>query len=658
MGGEFPALPAPRAGDAVPIQVEQFLLELHGPPGTGIHAGAALSDFERPRSVAVDVRSPSEFALGHIPGAVNVPLFTDEGRAAVGTTYARKGRQAAIRLGLEAIGPRLAELVREAEEAGATPDQPVLLYCWRGGMRSGSVGWLLTLCGFKVHLLQGGYRSYRRWCKSIVGNKEARAPAPIVVLGGCTGVGKTAVLHELRQRGEQILDLEGLANHRGSAFGSIGMATQPSNEAFENVVALAIRRADVSRRVWIEHEGQHVGKVLVPFGVADWVQRAPRGAMIIMEMAKELRVQRLVEDYTGSEGAIDKERLEALRTCVSKGLAKKLGGQRVKEALEWLDQGKFGDVAGMMLSYYDKLYRVWESQSLATRMVHVDCTTAAAAENAKLVLEAIEKLPTESDAADASSTARRALYHRAGLLASSASGILIALAALGTSNANDRRIKGPLLTIVGLVACGLAWQQRSLTPEPKECQGAFEPTASRGSPSPCSQASTTASTPSAASRAEVEGDMAEWSFHGQCYCGEVRIMCKGEPRSVSFCHCSICRRLSGAPCTSQALFPAEQVAISLEPGASLQMLQTSRAVERHRCGSCFAPVQGVVLGGKLKAVPLALLSPSGGATAEFAEALRPKVHLHYADRVVDIRDGLPKYRAGAHAGAMFPESEW
>lgn len=113
---------------------------------------------------------------------------------------------------------------------GGKEGDPILVYCWRGGMRSGSTGWLLSLAGFKVSVLDGGYRSYRRWCRATIGEASTPAPSPVVVLGGCTGSGKTEVLHALRRKGEQVLDLEGLANHRGSAFGAVGQPPQPSNE--------------------------------------------------------------------------------------------------------------------------------------------------------------------------------------------------------------------------------------------------------------------------------------------------------------------------------------------------------------------------------------------------------------------------------------------
>lgn len=381
---DFPAIPAPCSGVAS-LDVEEFLEAADGPPRQG--AGNDLSE-PSPRLVLVDVRSPGEFAVGHVPGAMNLPLFDDEARAAVGTDFKRRGRFEAIRRGLQLAGPNFASFVDALQELGAKPGSRLLVYCWRGGMRSGSMAWLFQLCGYEVQTLKGGYRAFRRWCKATVGNEHAPPPAPVLVLGGCTGVGKTAVLLELRRRGEQVLDLEGLANHRGSAFGAIGQSGQPSNEAYENILAFAVRRVKPGGRLWLEHESRHVGKVLVPPGILSWLTKP--SAMLILSMEQCLRVQRLVEDYCTEAKLKDCGR-EELKQCISGGLAKKLGGQRVKEALQMLDEGRWEEVAAMMLDYYDKLYVNWARQSECLKRIDVDCPSVDAAANAELVLLATER---------------------------------------------------------------------------------------------------------------------------------------------------------------------------------------------------------------------------------------------------------------------------
>jgi len=409
-----------------------------------------------------------------------------------------------------------------------------------------------------------------------------------MVLGGCTGVGKTAVLQFLRQRGEQVLDLEALANHRGSAFGAMGQAPQPSNETYENVLALAVRRLAPTRRLWVEHEGNHVGKVLVPFGVHAWVRQAPEGSMVVLDLDKQLRVRRLVEDYCSEDNVQRADWVESLKFCISSGLAKKLGGLRVKEALQKLDEGKWAEVAESMLDYYDKLYTRWASQTESGSVLHIDCPTADADANADLVLQALEGGGAEPRAA-------------------------------------------------------------------VELQDGKAPTMSPKEEAECAESVIASTHLSSAS-----------CFSGSCFCGEVTVSCSGAPRSVSYCHCSICRRLSGAPFSTQALFSAEQVTVDLEPGAALHPLKTSKGVERQRCASCQSPVQAMLFGGKLIAVPLGLLTDWRGSPAvdqEASSALRPQHHLWYGKRVMDVRDGLPKFVGhspvpGKRDDGLLPESEW
>ncbi|NBW62949.1 MAG: tRNA 2-selenouridine(34) synthase MnmH, partial [Synechococcaceae bacterium WB4_1_0192] len=179
----------------------------------------AIHSFLKAAGPVVDVRAPAEFAQGHIPGARNLPLFSDEERAAVGTTYKQQGRTAAVQLGLELVGPKLAALGQSLSSWSSEANgQPLRLHCWRGGMRSGSVAWLADSLDLPVLLLEGGYKAYRRWVL-----EQLLLPWPIHLLGGRTGTGKTDLLLALERRGVAVLDLEGLAHHRGSSFGNLGL---------------------------------------------------------------------------------------------------------------------------------------------------------------------------------------------------------------------------------------------------------------------------------------------------------------------------------------------------------------------------------------------------------------------------------------------------
>src|SRR5688572_7713033 len=206
----------------------------------------------------IDVRSPAEYNHAHIPGAINIPLFTDEERKIVGTTYKQKSREEAIKVGLEFFAPKMKKMVEEVEsvvrssETGThlsdrlstnnsrlpTPDSRLLIYCWRGGMRSAGVAWLMDLYGFKVYTLAGGYKKFRNYVLDTF-----KLPFNFKILSGYTGSGKTETLKALVEKGEKVIDLEKLACHKGSAFGNIGMPRQPTQEMFENLLSCKLQDA-------------------------------------------------------------------------------------------------------------------------------------------------------------------------------------------------------------------------------------------------------------------------------------------------------------------------------------------------------------------------------------------------------------------------------
>jgi len=287
----------------------------------------------------VDVRSPGEFAQGHLPGAVNIPLFSDEERAQVGTTYQQVSQEEALLLGLELVGPKMADFVRQAK--ALAPDKEILVHCWRGGMRSGSFGWLLETAGMKVSTLMGGYKAFRN--EVLAG---FRIPQQIIILGGKTGSGKTEILHQLRELGEQVIDLEGLAHHKGSSYGAIGQLPQPSTEHFENRIYAQWRQLDPTRRVWVEDESRTVGRCLIPDVVWNQMQNAP---LVLVDMDKATRIERLVREYACFD-------INLLYEATNR-IQKRLGGQHHKAAIAALDQKDFATVADLTLTYYDKAYQ-------------------------------------------------------------------------------------------------------------------------------------------------------------------------------------------------------------------------------------------------------------------------------------------------------------
>ncbi len=300
----------------------------------------------------LDVRSPGEYAQGHIPGARNLPLFSDEERARVGTLYKQQGQWPAFLLGLQIAGPKLEYFVREAR--AIAPHRRLAVHCWRGGQRSQSMAWLWSQAGFEVQVLEGGYKRYRQHV--LPGLETIRLR--LIVLGGKTGVGKTKVLRALGRMGEQILDLEALAHHKGSAFGSIGERPQPTQEQFENALFDVLCRLQPEQRVWVENESRNVGRIYLPSGLWRQMRAAP---LLHLEVPHACRLQHLVEDYAWAP-------LPELEAAFCR-IEKKLGGLRLKAALEALRRGDFALAAEIALAYYDKTYN-FDCQSRPAAAIH------------------------------------------------------------------------------------------------------------------------------------------------------------------------------------------------------------------------------------------------------------------------------------------------
>ncbi len=293
--------------------------------------------------LVVDVRTPLEFSEDHIPGALNVPLLDNEERVEIGILYKQAGPHAARQRGLELTAPRFPRIVADIETHAC--GRPVLVYCWRGGLRSKTVTTILNLVGHGAVQLQGGYKSFRNHIVSFFENFTP--PGPLVVIHGLTGVGKTRFLQSLGDRDYTVVDLEGLACHRGSAFGSLGLDQSISQKWFESMLWDAMRRGPEGRPVIVEGESRRIGRISLPGNMYEVMNR---GIRIWCEASLETRVSRLIEEY--GKPAYSDGMAEALSR-----ISRKLGGQKYKEISGYLENWELEPfMASLLDSYYDRVY--------------------------------------------------------------------------------------------------------------------------------------------------------------------------------------------------------------------------------------------------------------------------------------------------------------
>lgn len=345
----------------------------------------------------LDVRSPGEYHHAQIPGAYSLPLFTDEERKVVGTAYKQQSRQTAIKIGLDYFGVKMKAMVEETESIvscfslenskvkgssknGQQETGNILIHCWRGGMRSAGVAWLLDLYGFKVYTLTGGYKAYRKWVR-----EQFERPVPLSVLGGYTGSGKTLVLHQLQEAGFPVIDLEALANHKGSAFGAMAQEVQPTQEMFENLLAKALFTGNslltgegtdndqsfiTGSSVWIEDESQRIGNIKIPD--AFWKQMRSSN-ILFLDIPFEERLNYLTAAY----GKMGKEKL--VNAIIR--IQKRLGGLETKNAINFLLEDNCKECFRILLTYYDK----WYTKGLYNRENPVELINKISAEKVNAI---------------------------------------------------------------------------------------------------------------------------------------------------------------------------------------------------------------------------------------------------------------------------------
>jgi tRNA 2-selenouridine synthase len=305
-------------------------------------ATARLEEF----NAVIDVRSPTEFAGDHLPGAVNWPVLDDEQRRIVGTLYVQTSTLAARKLGAALVARNIADHL-DRWIADKPRDWQPLVYCWRGGQRSGTLAWFLDQIGFRTTRLEGGYKGFR----AVVRRDLAAWPArfDLRVLAGRTGSGKTRLLHALAAEGAQVLDLEALACHRGSILGGLPGQPQPTQKGFDTALWQALRALDAARPVFVESESKKIGRLQLPDALVDCMH--DHGSVLRVEMPDAARVQLLLEDY--GFFAREPERF----CCLLDGLIELRGRVPVGRWQALARSGQWAEVfSQLMAQHYDPLY--------------------------------------------------------------------------------------------------------------------------------------------------------------------------------------------------------------------------------------------------------------------------------------------------------------
>ena len=286
----------------------------------------------------IDVRTPAEFGDGHITGAINIPIFSNEERAVVGTKYKQESRDTAIAKALEYIAEKTDHYLDELQRLVTL--QEICIYCWRGGFRSEGMGHLFQTTGKRVYRLQGGYKSYRNFVLDSFNTKYK-----LIVIGGMTGSGKTEILEEIKKTNEQMLDLEGIANHKGSAFGALGQNDQPTTQQFENDLATQLNRFDSQQNIWLEDESRMIGRVKIP---DDLFVQMRNTTVIKIEVSKDNRINRLIKDYANFSK-------DDLINSIE-NISRRLGGLNTKLAIDAIEAEDYYTATDIILNYYDKTY--------------------------------------------------------------------------------------------------------------------------------------------------------------------------------------------------------------------------------------------------------------------------------------------------------------
>lgn len=311
--------------------------------------------FQNEKIILFDVRSPSEYLHACIPGAISLPIFNDEERKIIGIAYKQTSREKAIKIGLEFFGKKTVEYIDALElflKDNGIKSKEITLHCWRGGMRSAAMAWLFDLYGFEVTLIDGGYKAYRNWVL-----QQFEKKYPLYIISGYTGSNKTGLLKELKSFNEPVIDLEELALHKGSAFGNLNLDKQPTQEFFENNLAIelfTVTKKYPNQSIWIEDESQRIGLVNIP---SQFFTLMRESDVLFLIIPFEKRLNHIIDVY----GKFEKEKL----INAIERIKKKLGGLETKQAIDFMINGDVKNCFALLLNHYDKHYL----KSLSKRLI-------------------------------------------------------------------------------------------------------------------------------------------------------------------------------------------------------------------------------------------------------------------------------------------------
>ncbi len=321
----------------------------------------------------IDVRTPAEFSNGHLTGAINIPIFSNEERAVVGTKYKQESRDTAIAQALEYIAEKTDQYLDELQKL--VESQEICIYCWRGGFRSTGMGHLFQTAEKKVFRLQGGYKAYRNFVLESFKQKYK-----LLVIGGMTGSGKTEILEEIGKTNEQMLDLEGIANHKGSAFGALGQDDQPTIQQFENDLSTQLAKFDPQKNIWLEDESRMIGRVKIPDNLFSQIRNS---TVIKIEVSKDERINRLIKDYAN----LSKDELINSINNISR----RLGGLNTKLTIEAIEQEDYYTATDIILDYYDKTYTYGLTKRERQTVLSLKLDEDEARTNAEKVIEFVKE---------------------------------------------------------------------------------------------------------------------------------------------------------------------------------------------------------------------------------------------------------------------------